>query len=151
MLSIETISTDDLLVHFEHIIEADLEITASIVACLAELDERQAHVALGFSSLHSFCTEKYRFSEDVAFKRIRAARVARNHPEVIEYLESGEISVSGLVVLAPVVDEMPELLTAALGKSVRQIEALVARFRPDLRSPRGHQNIRPVGPDAYKL
>src|SRR5262245_23883792 len=127
MLSIEKISNDDLLVHFEHLVRADRGITAAIVACLAELDERQLHLSLGFSSLHSLCVQEYRFSEDVAFKRIRAARVARKFPEVIDYLESGRISVSGLVVLAPCLDEMPELLTAAVGKSVREIESLVAQ------------------------
>jgi 5-methylcytosine-specific restriction endonuclease McrA len=151
MDNLETLSTDDLLARPATLVAVDHQTTADIVACLVEIEERRLHLALGYSSLSAFCVERFGFSEDVAFKRIRVARAAREFPEILELLREGAISLSGVATLAPHLADHPELLDQALGRSSRQIEHLVASRVPDDRSPRGDQRIRPVGDGLYKL
>jgi hypothetical protein len=99
------LSTDELLGRVIDLVHRDQEITADLIDCLAEIDRRHAHLDRGSSSLHAFCTEHLGFSDDVAYKRIRAARVAQRHPEVIERLCTGKLTLSSLVAIGPHLDE----------------------------------------------
>ncbi|MBZ0231446.1 MAG: hypothetical protein K8M05_03790, partial [Deltaproteobacteria bacterium] len=76
------------------------------------------------------------FAEEVAFKRIRAARTARRFPVILEAIADGRMHVTGVVMLAPHLreDNVEELLAAASHASKAEIEKVVARLapRPDL-------------------
>ena len=66
------------------------------------------------------------------------ARASRRFPQLLEWLASGRVHLSGLNLLAPHLteDNVEELLERAAGKSKREIEALVAEIapRPDVAS-----------------
>jgi len=108
---------------------------AELLAHLAEVDERRLYLTLGYPSLFQFCLSRLRFSEDEAGKRIQAARVARRHPEIFDLLARGHLTLTAVTLLAPHLDDSNRslLLTAAEGKSKRELEELLAaRFaRPD--------------------
>ncbi len=146
-----TLTNAELCERLRDLVGRDNDITADIIECLAQMLERQLHLAMGFSSLHDFCVERFGFSHDVAWKRVRVARLATRHPEVIELLRQGRISVSGLVSIAPHADDRPDLIEKAVDKSSRAIEAMVAGEKPDALSPRGHSSAKPVGPQTFKL
>ena len=57
--------------------------TAHLIAGLRELDLRRSYLGEGCSSLFSYCTRVLHLSEDAAYNRIRAARVAAKWPEVL--------------------------------------------------------------------
>ena len=113
------------------------KLTAELLAHLAEVDERQLYATLGFSSLFVFCQERLGFSEDEASKRIYAARTARRHPAVFELVASGQVTLTAVNLLAPHLDKAngSELLAAAIGKSKRQVEELVAAHYPQPDAP----------------
>jgi len=75
-------------------------------------------------------------SEDIACKRIRAARAARRFPAILVGLAQGKLHLSGVALLMPHLTEATagELLAAAEHKTRAEIELLLAeRFpRPDL-------------------
>jgi len=77
-----------------------------------------------------------RLSEDAAFKRIRAARIARRLPVILDAIADGRVHLSGVVMLAPHLDEtnVDEILAAATHRTKLELEELVARLapRPDL-------------------
>jgi hypothetical protein len=85
-------------------------------------------------------------SEDVAYKRICAARAARRFPAIFDALADGRLHVSAVVMLAPHLTPgmADDLLAAAAHKSKAAIERLLAeRFpRPDL--PTVIQTIPPA-------
>ena len=58
------------------------ELTANLVAHLAEIEERRLHLVAGFSSMFEFCLLELRMSEGEAFRRILAARLGRRFPVV---------------------------------------------------------------------
>jgi hypothetical protein len=83
-----------------------------------------------------YCVQVLHMSEDVAFKRIRAARAARQFPAIFEAVADGRLHLSAVVVLTPYLtpENADELLAAATHRTRAEIEWLLAeRFpRPDL-------------------
>ena len=47
-----------------------------------------------------YCTRELHFSEAAAYKRIRAARAARRHPELLEAVRQGDLHVTAVSLLA---------------------------------------------------
>jgi hypothetical protein len=76
--------------------------------------------------------------------------VAALYPEVLEWLANGEMTLSGLVALAPHKDDV-ELVAEARGKSSRDIKKLVAARNPDPDWMRVQSRTRPVADGLAKL
>jgi hypothetical protein len=86
--------------------------------------------------MYAYCVQHLHLSEDAAFKRIRAARTARQFPAIFPAVADGRLSLSAVVLLTPCLtrENAGPLLDAAIHKSRAQIELLLAqRFpRPDV-------------------
>jgi hypothetical protein len=128
-------SDQELLSDITELCGSHRELTAKLVAHLAEIEERHLHLEAGFSSLFEFCVKQLKLSEGEAFRRILAARLSRRFPIVCALIASGAVHLSALELLREhLTDENHvELLGAVCGKSKREVEALLAaRFpRPD--------------------
>ncbi len=129
---VSRLNDDVVLAGLDGLAVTDREVTSDIVAHLAVVEERGLHLDLGFSSLFMYATERLGFSEDSAYKRIRAARVARRFPDVVEFLAAGELTLSAVVTLAPelLANGNAELLAQARGKSQKEIAELVSSDWP---------------------
>lgn len=115
---------------------------AAIVEHLCEVEARSLHLDIGFGSLFEYCTKGLGFSKDVAFKRVKVAQAAAERPRIVEYLETGELSLSSVVVIASHLESVDEaagddLVEAARGKSKREAERMIAERLPDTAPPRG--------------
>ena len=75
--------------------------TARLIALLMEVDARRLYLGEGYSSLFTYCTGELRLSEHAAYGRIQAARTARRFPLVLELLESGDVTLTTVCLLAP--------------------------------------------------
>ena len=108
-----------------------------LLAHLGEFDERRLHSDRGHESLFYYCMRVLGYSEQAAYKRIRAARAARAYPEIYRRLAAGETNLTVIVALAAhfSADNVVELLDAARGKRTLEIEALAASFSPRPDSP----------------
>ena len=102
--------------------------TAAVLAHIAEVDARKLYVPEGYSSMHEFCVAALRLSEDAAFKRIRAARAARQFPAIFDAVAEGRLHVTGICLLAPHLspENADELLPAAEGRRKSEIEEMLA-------------------------
>jgi hypothetical protein len=78
--------------------------------------------------MFDYCVKELRFSESVAYKRIRVARVARNFPSVAKAIARGELHLSAASLIAPHLSEetVAGWLEAARHKTSREIRQLVA-------------------------
>lgn len=103
-----------------------------LLAHLGEFDGRRLYSDRGHPSLFAYCLQVLGYSEQAAYKRIQAARAARAHPEILQRLADGEITMTAIVILAPHLreDNASELLSAARGRRTRDVEALAARLAP---------------------
>src|SRR6187431_1032075 len=134
---LKSLADNELLAGLSSIVGRRNQITAEFLAYLAELDERQIFLDLGFASLFEFCVEKLGLCESTAGRHIAAARVCRNHPEVFALVASGALHASALSLLRKHVtpENAAELFELSAHCSARKVEELLAaRFpRPDVR------------------
>lgn len=134
MLGVEN---TELLAGLSQLVQRGNELTAEVLAHLAELEERRLHLQLGFPSLFAYCVEVLGLSEGSAGRRVAAARVCRCFPGAFELVARGDLHLSALCGLAPHLNPQnaTELFTACCHKTRRQVdELLAARFpKPDVR------------------
>jgi hypothetical protein len=128
---------DQLLAALSGLVRRENDLLSDLLAHLAELDEQELCIALGYSSLFAYCTEALGFCKSAAGRRITAARVCREFPEAFARIAKGELQLSVLCVLRPHLnaENASELFAACARKSYEQVEELLAaRFpKPDVR------------------
>jgi hypothetical protein len=110
--------------------------TAMLLAHIAEFDARKLYLPAAHPSMYSYCVHELGLCEQAAFKRIRAARKARQYPAIFTAVADGRLHLSAVILLAPYLtpENADELLEAAARQNRETIERLLAeRFpRPDL-------------------
>ena len=111
------------------LVARDQTSTAMLLAYIAEIDVRKLYAPAGCPSLFAYCTEELHMSEDVACKRIAAARAARTFPMLFLAIAEGRLHVSGVTVLAPhlTTGNIEELIKAATHRKKSEIEEMIAR------------------------
>jgi len=111
------------------LVARDRVTTAMLLAHIAEVDARRLYVPAGYSSMHAYCVDELRLSEDAAYKRIRAARAARQFPALFTALAEGRLHLAAVSLLAPhlMQENVEELIAAATHRGKSQIEELLAR------------------------
>ena len=148
--SLSHLSDQDLLRGLVSFVAGERAATAMALAHIAEVEERRLYVPAGFPSMFLYCVHELHLSEESAFKRIRAARTARQFPAIFDALAEGRLHLSAVLMLAPYLtpQNADELLAAATHKTRAEIEPLLAqRFpRPDL--PARVQVISPPTPST---
>src|SRR3989475_9097334 len=146
--SLSHVSDRDLLRNLACLVAQDRNTVAELLAHIAEVDARRLYQPAGFPSMFLYCVHELHLSEESAFKRIRAARTARQFPAIFDALAEGRLHLSAVLMLAPYLtpQNADELLAAATHKTRAEIEPLLAqRFpRPDL--PARVQVISPPTP-----
>ncbi len=130
--SLHTISDDALITQLTTLVTHDRQLLANVLAHIAEVDARKLYCAYAYPSMFRYVVDHLGFSEAAARHRIGAARLARRFPAIFDAVSTGTIHLSGLHVLATHLTEANhvELLTAALNKSKRDIEQLIAARFP---------------------
>ena len=130
------LSDPDLVRDLKGLVSKDHTTTAEMLAHLAEVDARKLYLPAAHPSMFSYCVHELGLSEETAFKRIRAARTARQFPAIFEAVADGLLHLSSVVVLASYLtpENADDLLEAASSQSKAGLEQLLAeRFpRPDL-------------------
>src|SRR5687768_6462171 len=95
----------ELVAAIEGLVGDERDVTARVVAHLAEIDARGLYVPAGYPSLYIYCREGLGYSEDAAYNRKAAALVARRFPVVVDMLADGRLSLTVVKLLAPVLDD----------------------------------------------
>jgi 5-methylcytosine-specific restriction endonuclease McrA len=128
---------DTELVHnLAAIVARDCGTTAEMLEHLAEMEVRRLYLPAGYPSMSAYCINVFHMSEDMAYKRIGAARAAREFPAIIDLVASGRLHLTAVVLLRSSLtqENADELLQAATHKTKAEIEQLLAeRFpQPDV-------------------
>ncbi|MBW2359932.1 MAG: hypothetical protein JRG84_03435 [Deltaproteobacteria bacterium] len=99
---------------------------------LGEVDARRLYLEEACSSMFVYCVRVLHFSEAAAYKRIRAARAARRHPELLLALRRGELHVTALSLLAAQLtgENCGEWIRAARHQTAEEIKRLLADRQP---------------------
>lgn len=108
------------------------ETDARVVEELVEVDRRKMYLRRACSNLTRYCVERLGYSHRAAGRRVGAARLTQRYPCIPDMLRRGDIDLSNLEVISPVL-KAPEdeaRLHAVAGKSRFEIERLVAGWAP---------------------
>jgi hypothetical protein len=81
--ALRRLSDLELLVEVKGAAAGERRSTATLIALLAELDERKLFLGEGCPSLFVYCTQVLRLSEHAAYGRIAAARASRRFPAIL--------------------------------------------------------------------
>ncbi|MDH3726115.1 MAG: HNH endonuclease [Myxococcales bacterium] len=130
--SLQHLNKDQLLRDFSALVDQDRRDTATMLAYVAEIDRRKLYLEHACPSMFAFCTTRFRMSEAIAAKRIRAGRAACRFPCILGMIGRGELHLSGIHQLAGHLTEANhrEVLRRAKHKSMREIERLIAEVSP---------------------
>jgi hypothetical protein len=117
-----------------------------LLAHLAEVDARHLYAPAGYPSMHAFCVEHLRYSDDAAFKRIRAARASRRFPALLTALSEGRLHLAAVSLLASHLtsENADTLIEAATHRRKTEIEEWLAeKFHL---SPEPRASVRVIPP-----
>ncbi len=130
--SLSHLSDRELLRGLASLVAQDRATTARLLAHIAECDARRLYLPAAHPSMFAYCVHELRLSEDAAYKRIQAARVARQFPGIFEAVADGRLHLTAVGLLAPYLtpENAGELLAAAALKTKSEIEELLARRFP---------------------
>lgn len=145
---LSSLSDERLVSELARVVGLEREVLADVLAHLAEMDRRRLYRIHGCRSLFAYCTEVLGMTGDEAYNRIRAARVAQQWSYVFDDVAAGALSLSAIKLVAPYVKSDDALLQAARGKTIREIEQMVASVAP---KPEVADSIRPIGPDRVEV
>lgn len=146
-MDLSSLSNDELIARLELLATKERRASLAVLYHLIELDRRELYRELGYSSLFDYCTRKLKFSEGGAQRRIVAARLLREHPELGELLIQGQVTLSSLSTAAQGLKKELTQVKEIIGKSQREVERLVAKAQPVLK-PR--ETIKPLFVEPLK-
>jgi hypothetical protein len=131
-IALRSISDHQLLSDTDAIAVQDRKLTLTLLVHLHEIERRKLYAKRGYSSMFDYCTTRLRLSEGSAMRRIRTSRCLARYPELYPLLESGEVNLMSVALIARVLRpaNAGALIERIRGKSKREIEAIVAELDP---------------------
>ena len=122
----------ELIAGLHRLVSQDRALTARLLVHLGEVDARGLYRERACSSMFEYAVEALHMSPDEAYVRLRAAKVAREFPLVLQLLEKNELHLSAIKLLAPYLTQAnhAQVLERARCKSKRAVELIVAELAP---------------------
>jgi 5-methylcytosine-specific restriction endonuclease McrA len=139
------LSDGELLTATRRLVGRSNQLLAALLGHLAEVEARGVHRTRACSSLYTYLIYELRFSEDEAFRRVSAARLVRRFPALLDAIASGELHLTGLLLLGPhlTAENLTEVLARSKHRTKKEIARLVRRLDP---LPDVPARIEPLGP-----
>jgi hypothetical protein len=130
--TLEDLPNHELLARTHALIHRGRAVEAELLRHLGEIDARRLYLEAACSSMFVYCVRVLHLSEAAAYKRIRAARAARRHPELLAALRRGDLHVTAVSLLAAQLtsESCGEWIRLARHKTAREIERLLADRQP---------------------
>ena len=145
-MQFSSLTDGELIRKLENLTSFERTSLVAVLHCLTEMRQRRLYSDMGFRSLFHYCVEKLRYPEDQAQRRIVAARMLRELPEIEREIERGALNLTVMGMLDGHFKrerienrrKKLELIRSVLGKNTREIERILAttarrggKARPD--------------------
>ena len=108
-MNLKNLTNQNLDTNLKSLVASEREILSQILLHVAEVERRKLYLAFGFSSLFDYLTKSVGYANGSAQRRIDAARLSFDAPEVIEKLESGELNLAQVSLLQKSIREVQTL------------------------------------------
>ncbi|MBF0206677.1 MAG: HNH endonuclease [Oligoflexia bacterium] len=156
-LNLDKIDDQQLLKNTEALVKQERSITIFLLAHLDEIESRRLYAELGHSSLFSYCIKKLGYSESEAYLRIAVMRLSRSLPEIKEWISTGDITISNVVITIQSIkrqekisgenlalEEKRALLAAVSKKSTRAAKQLLEAIEDKKRADQQAKSAPPL-------
>ncbi len=125
MSLLKALTDHQLLKRLHDLTRRDQALEAELIANLGEVDARRLYLEQACPSMFHYCVHRLHFAEGVAYKRIAVARAARQFPELLAALESGEFHLTAASLIAPHLGdgsaaEWPAIARHATAQQIKQ-------------------------------
>ena len=97
---LKNLSDNRLLSQLHALSKKEKETTLDVLLSLTEVDNRRLYLSRGLGSLFDYCTRGLGYPESAALRRIRAARVIRDYPDIHALVEEGHATITTLSLIA---------------------------------------------------
>jgi 5-methylcytosine-specific restriction endonuclease McrA len=130
--TMKNLSDKELLNRLETLVRKEHDVTLEILPHLLEVDQRKLYLELGYSSIYRYCREHLNYSESSTNRRLAAARCCKRFPKVYALLAKQKISLVTTSIISGILNEenLDRVLSQAMGKTHREVRALVAMYKP---------------------
>ena len=144
LAALARLANEELLTGLDGQVASEKRCMANVIAYLGEVEERRLHLEAAYPSMFAFCQRRLRLSEGEAFRRIRAARLARKFPILLPALAERRVTLSNVVLMYDYFTEenVGELLGRMEGKTKLEVKELIAKLAPRADVP---PTVMPVG------
>jgi hypothetical protein len=146
-----TQADDEALIReLKFVVERERRNLAAVLVVLGEYGYRRLYRDEGYYSLFEYCMRVLKYDESSAYRHITAARVVRQYPHALPLVESGELTLTSILILAPVLttENNAVMFKEARGKSRRELETIVAGKNP-LPARMDYVRTLPAPPPAW--
>ena len=100
--TVKLLADDELIRRVHHDVREDRRVSALLLAHLGEMDARELHRELGYESMFDHAVRALHMSDAETGLRLYAARFARRFPASLGMLSRGELHLTAMKLLAPV-------------------------------------------------
>ena len=97
MRKLAHLSNQDLIDQMTQTRKSELKNAADILIYIDEVSHRRIHLAAGFSSIYKFLREKFRYSKDESYARVRAAQTFFLNPKIEKALRENKTCITYLM------------------------------------------------------
>src|SRR5688572_15239996 len=131
-LGVSELSDAELLANTRGLIGRSNQVLAALLAHLGEVEARGLHRQRACSSLYAYCIYELRLSEDEAVRRVSAARLVRRFPELLDAIATGELHLTGLLLLGPHLtrENLSDVMARAKHRTKKEITKLLRILDP---------------------
>jgi hypothetical protein len=134
-------SNTELNLRLMSLVHKEREMLTEIILHIQEISRRKVHLEMGFSSMFQYMTEHLKYSPGSAMRRLDAAKIAKESPEVLTDLQAGSLNLSQVSMVEQSVRHVQKttpqrsitksdklaLLKELAGKTKSQSETLIAK------------------------
>src|SRR4051794_6171612 len=126
------LTNDELIAGTRRLVGTSNQLFAMLLAHLAEVETRGIHRTRACASLYTYCIYELRFSEDAAFRRVSAARFVQRFPALFDAVQSGELHLTGLLMIGPHLTSanLLDVLARAKYRTKKELGRLVRELDP---------------------
>jgi hypothetical protein len=132
-LNLKRMNDQELLQSLDEVVRTERRITRSVIEHIAEVDRRRLYLE-SHASLFEFLTLEHEYSNHSAQRRIDAARLLNEIPEISEKLDSGALSVTQISKVQQAFRQASKLGNRVPLQEKREILEKVAQLRVQRKS-----------------
>ncbi|WP_374028894.1 DUF222 domain-containing protein [Bdellovibrio bacteriovorus] len=139
-MKIQFLSNEELEQNLKSLVKQERELLSVILEHIQEVERRKLYLKMAYPSLFEYLTKNLGYSAGSAQRRIDAARLSKEIPELSAALETGALNLSQVSLVQKALrqnkkeakisintDEKRELLNHLAGKSFEESQVLVAQ------------------------